>query len=177
MSGGGHIESPGVERKMAPKRKKAARCGCGLLENLAELAVHRSRRTRRDPSSSIERRRKVARRLVRLNVITSPIQPKCLSCQGCVCKWVPNSRELADIFVSRFDWTEGTLIGKSAGPLAATDRLASLDIPRGLALFGVMAINLVFEFRVSIFEQFCHSVRLHRRLTAQSRLSWTTSYP
>jgi uncharacterized protein len=46
------------------------------------------------------------------------------------------------------------LIGKSAGPLAATDRLASLDILRGLALFGVMAINLVFEFRVSIFEQF-----------------------
>lgn len=41
-----------------------------------------------------------------------------------------------------------------AFPVAATDRLISLDILRGLALFGVMAINVVFEFRVSIFRQF-----------------------
>jgi uncharacterized protein len=34
------------------------------------------------------------------------------------------------------------------------ERLVALDILRGVALFGVMAINLVFEFRVSIFEQF-----------------------
>jgi uncharacterized protein len=33
-------------------------------------------------------------------------------------------------------------------------RLASLDILRGIALFGVLAVNLVTEFRVSIFEQF-----------------------
>jgi uncharacterized protein len=39
-------------------------------------------------------------------------------------------------------------------PLPATDRLAAIDILRGIALFGVMAINLVFEFRVSIFQQF-----------------------
>ena len=39
----------------------------------------------------------------------------------------------------------------SAGPI---DRIDSLDILRGLALSGVLAINLVFEFRVSIFEQF-----------------------
>jgi len=39
-------------------------------------------------------------------------------------------------------------------PLAPANRLVKLDILRGLALFGVMAINLVFEFRVSIFEQF-----------------------
>jgi uncharacterized protein len=39
-------------------------------------------------------------------------------------------------------------------PMAARDRLAAIDVLRGLALFGVMAINLAFEFRVSIFEQF-----------------------
>lgn len=42
----------------------------------------------------------------------------------------------------------------SPAPLTPADRLAGLDILRGLALFGVMAINIVFEFRVSIFEQF-----------------------
>jgi uncharacterized protein len=41
----------------------------------------------------------------------------------------------------------------SPTPLAPDDRLAAIDILRGIALFGVMAINLVFEFRVSIFEQ------------------------
>src|ERR1700694_2275638 len=40
-----------------------------------------------------------------------------------------------------------------SAPLTPADRLAALDILRGLALFGVMAINIVFEFRVSIFEQ------------------------
>ncbi len=39
-------------------------------------------------------------------------------------------------------------------PVAASDRLAAIDVLRGLALFGVMAINLTFEFRVSIFERF-----------------------
>jgi len=39
-------------------------------------------------------------------------------------------------------------------PLAAADRVSAIDILRGLALFGVMAINVVFEFRVSIFQQF-----------------------
>ena len=39
-------------------------------------------------------------------------------------------------------------------PLVPANRLVELDILRGLALFGVMAINLIFEFRVSIFEQF-----------------------
>ena len=34
------------------------------------------------------------------------------------------------------------------------DRLASIDILRGVALFGVMAVNLVTAFRVSIFQQF-----------------------
>ena len=39
-------------------------------------------------------------------------------------------------------------------PLAGADRLAAIDILRGIALFGVMAINLVFEFRVSICLEF-----------------------
>ncbi len=47
----------------------------------------------------------------------------------------------------------------SSAPLAPADRLAALDILRGLALFGVMAINVVFEFRVSIFEQILRPVK------------------
>lgn len=39
-------------------------------------------------------------------------------------------------------------------PLAGADRLAAIDILRGIALFGVMAINVAFEFRVSIFQEF-----------------------
>ena len=33
-------------------------------------------------------------------------------------------------------------------------RIDAIDVLRGLALFGVLVINLVYEFRVSIFEQF-----------------------
>ena len=40
------------------------------------------------------------------------------------------------------------------GPVAPSDRIAAIDIVRGIALFGVMAINVVTVFRVSIFEQF-----------------------
>jgi uncharacterized protein len=47
----------------------------------------------------------------------------------------------------------------SFAPVAAADRLAALDILRGLALFGVMAINVVFEFRVSFFEQFLPPIK------------------
>src|SRR5215469_14257829 len=39
-------------------------------------------------------------------------------------------------------------------PTSALDRIGSIDIIRGLALFGVLAINLLMEFRVSIFRQF-----------------------
>lgn len=41
-----------------------------------------------------------------------------------------------------------------AGPIAPSDRIASIDIVRGIALFGVMAMNVATEFRVSIFERF-----------------------
>src|SRR5882672_6597267 len=42
----------------------------------------------------------------------------------------------------------------SASPIVPSDRIAAIDIVRGIALFGVMAINVVTIFRVSIFEQF-----------------------
>ncbi len=41
-----------------------------------------------------------------------------------------------------------------AMPGPVNDRLVGIDILRGVALFGVMAINIVYEFRVSIFAQF-----------------------
>lgn len=40
------------------------------------------------------------------------------------------------------------------GPVNPTERIDAIDVLRGLALFGVLAINIVNEFRVSIFEQF-----------------------
>ena len=42
----------------------------------------------------------------------------------------------------------------TAGPIAPADRIAAIDIVRGIALFGVMAINVATIFRVSIFERF-----------------------
>ncbi|TNC14052.1 DUF418 domain-containing protein [Methylobacterium terricola] len=44
--------------------------------------------------------------------------------------------------------------GSPAAPVEPTARLGILDALRGLALLGVLAINLEFEFRVSIFRQF-----------------------
>src|SRR5262249_23277418 len=43
---------------------------------------------------------------------------------------------------------------KGPGPVSPTDRIDSIDALRGVALLGVLAINVVTEFRVSIFEQF-----------------------
>ena len=40
------------------------------------------------------------------------------------------------------------------GPVSPWDRIDGIDALRGIALSGVLAINLVTEFRVSIFEQF-----------------------
>ena len=34
------------------------------------------------------------------------------------------------------------------------ERLESIDVLRGIALFGVLVVNLIGEFRVSIFQQF-----------------------
>ncbi|CCE06962.1 conserved membrane hypothetical protein [Bradyrhizobium sp. STM 3843] len=44
------------------------------------------------------------------------------------------------------------------GPVNPSDRIDSIDALRGVALLGVLAINLVMEFRVSIFEQFLSAV-------------------
>lgn len=46
--------------------------------------------------------------------------------------------------------------GADAHPVAPSDRILAIDIVRGIALFGVMAINVTTEFRISIFEQFLH---------------------
>jgi len=40
------------------------------------------------------------------------------------------------------------------GPVSGKQRIESIDILRGLALFGVLYINLIREFRVDIFRQF-----------------------
>lgn len=40
------------------------------------------------------------------------------------------------------------------GPTPSAERIDAIDVLRGVALFGVMAVNLVMEFRISIFEQF-----------------------
>ena len=42
----------------------------------------------------------------------------------------------------------------TASAVSPDHRLASIDALRGIALFGVLVVNLVTEFRVSIFEQF-----------------------
>ncbi|MGA7994244.1 MAG: DUF418 domain-containing protein [Bradyrhizobium sp.] len=42
----------------------------------------------------------------------------------------------------------------SASPIAPAERIGTIDILRGLALFIVLMINTATEFRVSIFEQF-----------------------
>ena len=41
-----------------------------------------------------------------------------------------------------------------AAPTKPSDRLDTIDVLRGLARFGVLAINLEGEFRASIFHQF-----------------------
>lgn len=42
----------------------------------------------------------------------------------------------------------------SSGPVGPAERIDGIDVLRGLALLGVLVINTVTEFRVSIFEQF-----------------------
>ena len=42
----------------------------------------------------------------------------------------------------------------SASPIVPSDRIAAIDIVRGIALFGAMAMNVVTVFRTSIFERF-----------------------
>lgn len=42
----------------------------------------------------------------------------------------------------------------ASAPVNPSERINAVDALRGLALFGVLAINVTMEFRVSIFEQF-----------------------
>src|ERR1043165_4800007 len=44
-----------------------------------------------------------------------------------------------------------------ASALAPNERIKAVDAVRGVALFGVLIVNLVTEFRVSIFQQFLGS--------------------
>jgi uncharacterized protein len=56
---------------------------------------------------------------------------------------------------TQINWAPDTTGALPAqGPVAPSSRIEGIDVLRGLALFGVLAINIVFEFRVSIFEQF-----------------------
>jgi len=48
----------------------------------------------------------------------------------------------------------GPDLGSGVAPLAPDERIHALDALRGLALFGVLAINLETEFRVSMFQAF-----------------------
>jgi uncharacterized protein len=57
----------------------------------------------------------------------------------------------------------GRSIGSHTGPTASdappkpvspSERIDAIDVLRGLALFGVLAMNIVTVFRVSIFAQF-----------------------
>jgi uncharacterized protein len=41
-----------------------------------------------------------------------------------------------------------------SAPVNPTERVQAIDVLRGLALFGVLIVNLVTEFRVSVFQQF-----------------------
>ena len=47
----------------------------------------------------------------------------------------------------------------SPRPIRLAERIDAIDVLRGLALLGVVAINVVTEFRVSIFEQFLSHTR------------------
>ncbi|GGA40730.1 DUF418 domain-containing protein [Dyella nitratireducens] len=45
-------------------------------------------------------------------------------------------------------------VSQIAAPQEPFDRISAIDILRGIALFGVLMVNLVTEFRVDVFQQF-----------------------
>lgn len=56
-------------------------------------------------------------------------------------------------------------------PVPAEDRFHAIDILRGIALFGVLAVNLVNEFRVPFFSNFFPHPTRFRRSMGESKNS------
>jgi uncharacterized protein len=54
---------------------------------------------------------------------------------------------------------EGPALMDSASPIDPSERIGTIDILRGVALFIVLTINTTTEFRVSIFQQFLPSIK------------------
>ncbi|PZP59125.1 MAG: permease [Pseudoxanthomonas spadix] len=52
----------------------------------------------------------------------------------------------------------------AALPVAPGRRVAVIDVLRGVALFGVLSVNLITEFRVSVFQQFLQPTMAGSRL-------------
>ena len=52
----------------------------------------------------------------------------------------------------------------AALPVRPDRRIAAIDVLRGVALFGVLSVNLIREFRVSIFQQFLSTATVGSRL-------------
>jgi len=75
-------------------------------------------------------------------------------------------KERMDCFVAiaplrkRFAFVAGNDVGATAdelippAPINPSERIDAIDVLRGVALFGVMAMNVTTIFRISIFEQF-----------------------
>ena len=59
---------------------------------------------------------------------------------------------------------EEPLRKNSALPVRPDRRIAAIDVLRGVALFGVLSVNLLREFRVSLFQQFLSTATLGSRL-------------
>src|SRR5216683_7087066 len=74
-----------------------------------------------------------------------------------VFKIVQLSGSMSDNCLERTPWSRSLRVGAvpvAAAPVNPSERIDAIDVLRGIALFGVLAINVVNEFRVSIFEEF-----------------------
>ena len=55
-------------------------------------------------------------------------------------------------------WGDQSMKTETFGPVSPSERYTTLDLVRGLALFGVLLINLLYFFRLSLFD---HVFRFH----------------